>query len=50
MTEHEQQQLMNGLMKHRAAWQPPRRRAHERPPAKRMTRRDRELMECMRNR
>lgn len=50
MTESEQQQLIHGLLKQRSSWQPARQRAHEKPTGKRMTQRDRELMECFRNR
>lgn len=50
MTEQEQQRLISGLIKQREAWQPARRRAHTTPGAKRISQRDRELMECFRNR
>lgn len=50
MTEQEQQRLISGLIKQREAWQPARKRAHTKPVAKRMSQRDRELMECFRNR
>lgn len=50
MTEQEQQRLISGLIKQREAWQPARQRAHTKPVAKRMRQRDRELMECFRNR
>jgi hypothetical protein len=49
MTEQEQQRLISGLIKQREAWQPARQRA-QKPVAKRMSQRDRELMECFRNR
>ncbi|MNP43278.1 hypothetical protein D3C76_1370880 [compost metagenome] len=50
MTEQEQQRLISGLIKQREAWQPARQRAHTKPVTKRMSQRDRELMECFRNR
>ncbi|HHE5970083.1 TPA: hypothetical protein ACPE2G_002523 [Citrobacter braakii] len=50
MTEQEQQRLISGLITQREAWQPARQRAHTKPVAKRMSQRDRELMECFRNR
>jgi hypothetical protein len=50
MTEQEQQRLISGLIKQRESWQPARQRAHKKPVAKRMSQRDRELMECFRNR
>lgn len=50
MTEQEQQRLISGLIKQREAWQPSRQRAHTEPVAKRMSQRDRELMERFRNR
>ena len=45
MTEQEQQRLISGLIKQREAWQPARQRAHTKPVVKRMSQRDRELME-----
>lgn len=50
MTEQEQQLLISGLIKQRESWQPARQRAHKKPAAKHMSQRDRELMECFRNR
>lgn len=50
MTEQEQQRLISGLIKQRESWQPARQRAHKKPAAKRISQRDRELMECFRNR
>ena len=50
LDEQEQQRLISGLIKQREAWQPARQRAHTKPVAKRMSQRDRELMECFRNR
>ncbi|MCD9840016.1 hypothetical protein LVR66_02115 [Klebsiella pneumoniae] len=50
MTEQEQQRLISGLIKQRESWQPARQRVHKKPAAKRMSPRDRELMECFRNR
>lgn len=50
MTEQEQQRLISGLIKQRESWQPARQRAHKKLAAKRMSQRDRELMECFRNR
>lgn len=49
MTEQEQQRLISGLIKQRESWQPARQRAHTEPVAKRMSQRDRELMERFRN-
>ncbi|KUQ29328.1 hypothetical protein AWI13_16780 [Enterobacter hormaechei subsp. xiangfangensis] len=50
MTEQEQQRLISGLIKQRETWQPAGQRTHKKPVAKRMSQRDRELMECFRNR
>ncbi len=50
MTEQEQKQLVNGLLKHSEGYRRTAQKAHRKPVAKRLTQRDRELMECMRNR
>ncbi|ENU5849338.1 hypothetical protein U4K77_20195 [Klebsiella pneumoniae] len=50
MSEQEQQRLISGLIKQHESWQPARQRVHKNPAAKRMSQRDRELMECFHNR